>query len=418
MLKNKFQFIRIGTLLILALVASLFLVFHKQSRAENNNPLEVEFFICNTYDVHHMAPLAKELQNQGVLVTFFAKPTHTLFKSREKQHELEEHKKNVLNIVHEYGFPLQEQPNFNADVVLTTQIAHHVRNYQYMKVKIGYGATPKFNDTHQNPQHLEGFDGFLVHGQFEVDKYQHAFAKDHIKIMGLPKYDSIFINPPNKEDLKLKWNIPTDKKIIVYLPTWDEDRSIDLFEHAITQLKSNYVILTKSHNNIYKFNKYKPQQEKLDRMSTRIINSQISLAELALIADLLLTDVKSGATTEALYVTQGKTPWIGLTSLDLSEYCPDILAAGPVLNQPSQLKTIVEQILQNDPYTPQRIIVNQYYSGNPSGPGHAAQDGATAIIAFAHMQPLNQNYPYLWKKFQWSFEKRIHKIKTFFEKLT
>lgn len=379
--------------------------------------LEVEFFVWNTYDVPHMAPIIKELQSRGIRTTCFVKKPFVLFKEAALKRDLLAYYNKVVEVLESYGLKAEKKRNYNADVVLISQMSHKVRNYKHMKVKIGYGASPQIKDCHHRSDNIEGFDAFLVHGKFEIDNFSQKFPADRLKVMGAPKFDAFFQTPPDREALKRKWNLITDKKIIVYLPTWDQDRSIGVFEEAICSLKDDYMIVCKPHNNTFRYDWNKPDREKLARMSTRLINAELSLGELALVADLLLTDIKSGASTESIYLTQGKTPWIGLTSLDLSEYYPAVLAAGPVLNDPTQLKATVEQMFRDNRYESARRSLNTYCYGNPSGSSMAAKDAADAIIELAQMEPHSQKYPYFLKKLGISLEKRKHAIKSFFNRL-
>lgn len=381
--------------------------FNKKSQ----KPLSIEFFVWNTYDVPHMAPIAKELLKQGMHVTCFVKKPFTLFKNPALKKELLDYYHKVIETLEATGLKAQTKRNYNANVVLISQMSHKVRRYKHMKVKIGYGASPQIKDCHHRADNIEGFDAFLVHGQFEVDSFSQKFARDRLKIMGAPKFDAFFQNPPNKDAIKQKLGIHTDKKIILYLPTWDKDRSIPDFEEAITVLKSDYFILCKPHNNTYRYSYNIPDQEKLQRMSSLLFKSEIAFSELVFIADLLLTDIKSGATTEAIYLTQGQKPWIGLTALDFSEYYPAVLKAGPVLNDPKQLRPTIDQISQHDTYTNARISLSNYCYGSPSGPTHSAKDAVQAIIELSHMQPQTTHYPYFLKKMQLSWTKRCHSLK-------
>lgn len=120
----------------------------------------------------------------------------------------------------------------------------------------------------------------------------YAYEKEYLKT-GYPRNDILF-NKNNEKDIneiKKELNIPTDKKVILYAPTWRIRDKFD-FEFDIKEMKrrlgDEYVLITRIHPFAIKgFNR-----NNIDEF-VRDFSDYESIEKLYLISDILITDYSS-----------------------------------------------------------------------------------------------------------------------------
>ena len=122
--------------------------------------------------------------------------------------------------------------------------------------------------------------------------------KEKIKEYGYPRNDYL-VNITNEEidKLKIKYNIPTDKKVILYAPTWRDNKFNEkgyIYELKVDfnkwkdMLGDEYVVIFKPHYLIS--NKFK--DIKLDNFLFSF-DENVDINELYVMSDLLITDYSS-----------------------------------------------------------------------------------------------------------------------------
>ncbi|MBR4447709.1 CDP-glycerol glycerophosphotransferase family protein [Methanobrevibacter sp.] len=143
-------------------------------------------------------------------------------------------------------------------------------------------------------------DYLIVTSKNIIEYYSEAFqmSNDKIKPLGLPRMDYYFENhdlDKLKQDFCQKVNIPPDKKIILYAPTFrDEEKYNNVFdfldlEKFNQELGSEYVLALRLHPKIKNFYK-----EDISSNSRYVDVSDFeSEQELMLISDILITDYSS-----------------------------------------------------------------------------------------------------------------------------
>ena len=135
---------------------------------------------------------------------------------------------------------------------------------------------------------------------FTSEKYQSCFkvSSDKIKEFGYPRNDFLVnLKQDQIEQLKVKLGLPSDKKIILYAPTW-RDNSFDHkgytfnlqcdFKKWQHYLEKDYVVIFKPHYLIS--NKFDNEQFK-DFLY--LFDANIDINELYAVSDLLITDYSS-----------------------------------------------------------------------------------------------------------------------------
>lgn len=146
------------------------------------------------------------------------------------------------------------------------------------------------------------WDYLVTANQFSVDVFEHAFMYPEGQMLksGYPRND--ILSAPDKDDrarkIKEQLGIPLDKKIILYAPTWRDDDYYGVGDYKFTlkldierlkrELGDEYVLVLRTHYFI---------TEHLDTtgFGDFVYNesSYDDIAELYLIADVLITDYSS-----------------------------------------------------------------------------------------------------------------------------
>lgn len=150
-------------------------------------------------------------------------------------------------------------------------------------------------------QNSKTWDYLLSQNAYATNIFRRAFAfQKEVLEIGYPRNDILFQknNPASILDLKRKLGLPTDKKILLYAPTWRDNEHyghlsykfssrID-YDYLQEKLASRYVIIVKAHYLVGEqldFSKYEGFLYQFSAAS--------DIAELYLVSDLLITDYSS-----------------------------------------------------------------------------------------------------------------------------
>ena len=169
------------------------------------------------------------------------------------------------------------------------------------------GASKKFGGSVASPQEVEMLSkiskntDYLISSSKKIDDYySEAFQidKSKIKALGLPRIDYYFENhdlDKLKEDFLNKYNFDSNKKIILYAPTFrDEKKYNNVFDFLDLRkfnevLGNDYVLALRLHPKIKDF-----YSESIESGEKYIDCSDYpSEQELMLLSDLLITDYSS-----------------------------------------------------------------------------------------------------------------------------
>ena len=140
----------------------------------------------------------------------------------------------------------------------------------------------------------------LSPSQFVTDKYRSAFEyKGEIIQEGYPRNDNLYnASQSYIESIKNKLNIPKDKKVVLYAPTWRDDKVIDTggiefkleldLDLMQEQLGDEYVVLIKVHYFVASKLNLEPYKGFVYDVS-----DYDDIADLYLISDIMITDYSS-----------------------------------------------------------------------------------------------------------------------------
>ena len=148
---------------------------------------------------------------------------------------------------------------------------------------------------------VKTWDYLISQNAYSTGIFQKAFAFDkQVLEIGYPRNDILFHQNNSQDILLIKQRrmLPTDKKVILYAPTWRDNEhhghltykfssQID-FTYLQEKLASEYIIIVKAHylvGELKDFHKYRGFLYQFD--------ASFDIAELYLISDLLVTDYSS-----------------------------------------------------------------------------------------------------------------------------
>lgn len=178
------------------------------------------------------------------------------------------------------------------------RLAHDIevpKDTTFFRSEISFGEMTKAYDID-----VEKYDYMISPNKFTTEVFQSAFRINAERLVetGYPRND-ILINASLEmiQDLKIKYNIPDDKKVLLYAPTWRDnsyitsgytfDLSVDFYKWREV-LGDEFVILFKPHYLIS--NKF--DLAGLDDF-VYSIPTTVDISELYLISDALITDYSS-----------------------------------------------------------------------------------------------------------------------------
>jgi hypothetical protein len=384
---------------------NFFLRFNRQNI--NSKKLKFEFEILGEYDYKILSIIGKSLSMLGHSVNYYLTSEEELGTLYDKKFAEYIKSKNIPNLTFIRDYSVDACISLQAPLLNARK---YIRN-----IKVLYGIN--FISQHSFGTHkstLLYLDGVLSHGPYTTSQISKYIPKPRIvNINGIISYDECLRKDISKEEILKKFGIGFDKKIIVYMPTWDEHSSIDLFYEALLDLREKYTLITRPHDSIYvtyhgskdgyyeredpenfvtyRFNQFE-RISKLEKISTHILKMNVPLHELVAIADICLIDSKSGVLAETLLCDESK-PIVGLTPLsnyDIAKrYDKKIFEVCPILNNPNQLIKTIENLLLNDNFKIGRKKIKKLCFGKKCN--HSLENSVDGILKLANMPTNNES---------------------------
>jgi len=251
--------------------------------------MKIDFYLLDSADIINFEPIYRYLAD----AIFVADPTIEWLDFERTIDYLKE--RNLL---------FQTHPRANADCVITTQGHQVIEIPEYkhsVSMRLMYGLSEK--DQNHQFHFNKGFDAILVPGQYSekiLKKYSYPI------IIGFPKYDSFFRGEFNKNTILEQFKLDTNKKTILYLPTWRIHSSLDKYHDAIKKIidSNEYNFIFKPHTVTIREEKYRINyfRQQINSKKMLCLEKQIGLDKLFTIADIILADGIGGAYWEAILV--------------------------------------------------------------------------------------------------------------------
>ncbi|CAM4373663.1 bifunctional glycosyltransferase/CDP-glycerol:glycerophosphate glycerophosphotransferase [Weissella hellenica] len=166
---------------------------------------------------------------------------------------------------------------------------------------MGFDVLDEWKDTsyYSYLRRFNNYDYLVVPSEFVSNYAQHAFQV-HPKILktGYPRNDVFFkkYSDHEKKEMKQKYNLPVNKKIILYAPTWrNQDQKIPTNINKLFNIKNMYdslnddtIIVVKNHN----FEKLTGIDKKY-QSKIILADETASIESLYIISDAVITDYSS-----------------------------------------------------------------------------------------------------------------------------
>ncbi|TLG80918.1 bifunctional glycosyltransferase/CDP-glycerol:glycerophosphate glycerophosphotransferase [Vagococcus zengguangii] len=201
--------------------------------------------------------------------------------------------------------------------------------------------SPNLGRLNRFARRIDNWDYAVSPSPYMTQKIKQAFGFERTVIeSGFPRNDSLYdVSPDKIENIKVKLNLPRDKKMILYAPTYREKQGLEIaldIEMMAERLSDEYVLLTRFHY-------FVANKADLPSIPGFLYNvsSYPSIEELYSIADVLITDYSSVMFDYAHL----KRPMM-FYAYDLEEYTEDKrgvyldyekVAPGPIVKEMDQL---------------------------------------------------------------------------------
>lgn len=168
--------------------------------------------------------------------------------------------------------------------------------------------------------------------------------KEHIINVGYPKHYGYKYSIENKDKVLKELNINTEKQILVYLPTWDHDPSVEAYYDEIMKLKEQYFVVTKPHHCTFRLESQAERLKKIYELSDVVLDGNYDFEKAVIIADVLLCDATSGASTESRVLNPEARLVLLSTRTDIKEYFYSEIEdfADAVVNNPNDLLGVMD----------------------------------------------------------------------------
>jgi CDP-Glycerol:Poly(glycerophosphate) glycerophosphotransferase len=354
---------------------------------EENPGMQVEFYLIDPVEVLHFAPVVRALVGMGVDAYFVLRRGDTSTVQLGLYSTDADVAETLIKRLQLHFAPF---PNPNADIALTIHNGRILRDYRKLRARMMYGVglvSPEYYSSGMSV----GFDLYLVHGEFSRQpsmQFLHhtvpsaPLPPGQVRTIGYPRFDAWFNNPPNAQLIRAKYEMNPHKPAILYLPTWQYRSSVDTFADAIFTLSERFEIFVKPHHCTYRL-----EPERIRNLSSgpvRMLESTTPPEEAFAVADIVISDVSSGALTEAILLNKKV---VCLARRDEVEHLllPEIKQHIAICGAPEKLSQSISEALTLGTRSQQIQKLRRYMFDTTEGDD--AVRAARAIIEFTDQRP-------------------------------
>lgn len=302
------------------------------------NYITVEFYLVDSFEIFHFIPYYESFRKNGIYAVFVAEPKECNVAG--EWFDFESAKKILIDNCLEYTTGV----NKNASIAFTTQDAVNLKKYSNATKKVnlsyGYGLIRKSYAFSERV--LNGFDYKIVNGAFQKNQLQKINTNTILMEGGLSKYATH--EAVNKNEVIHTLGINTDKDILVYFPTYDEECCADIFYKCIRDIKDKYYVVVKMHHVLDRRKECEHIKKQLLNVADLVLEGNYSFENASVIADIIVADAKSGAGMEALYLNPFAQAILLIRHEDVEKnYFEDIRKLGPLVASGKDLKDALSQ---------------------------------------------------------------------------
>ena len=337
--------------------------------------MKIEFYHIDAFEVPNYEPIYRQLIQLGVDARMVGVPgeRNTAASGWFDYERFQQYCK-------ERQIPFTTAADSSADLAVTTQNADILRDYTCPRVRLMYGPILFPEAWGLQAHSVQPFDAVLTHGRAYTESFSKWLRPDQLLVAGYPRYDDYFSGLYSKKAIRANWCVTEDKPVIVFLPTWDNNTGFDLFFPELVRLASLYHIIIRPHHCTMRL---EPERVAMMRDSgLLILDHAFDLAEVYAAADLIISDVRSGALFEACLCD---VPAVGMV-LDSSEMHGWLARAGvgdmlSLCADPTQLQSAIQTALTSHDQATQRQLWADAHVAYRDGT--AGLRAAEALIQFA-----------------------------------
>lgn len=323
----------------------------------SDEKIRVEFYLMDAFEIFHFKPIYEALKKDNRFEPIFVCEPQKI-NACGKWFDYETAKTTLKNLNLSY----KENANPDVELAVSTQNIHTLYKYNKIRLNIQYGTGFNKSNFCNSKLSVEGYDYRFVYSDYTKNNLKKYINKNRMFNIGLPKQDKYFDNLPAKKEYN------TDKPVLMYFPTWDEDSSVSMFYEELKKLKDKFFIITKAHHCTFRLKDKEEDLKKLYKISDIVLEGNSDFAQACIQSNIAIIDAKSGASTEVPYINPDmKILYLSPRKFLHNYFYKDIFKFGYIINNPEKLKKYVDKIYNFDKYTEIRKNKISYYMNNFDG---------------------------------------------------
>ena len=323
-----------------------------------DNKRTIDFYLVDAFEISHFMPFYKRLGQEGYDVKFVAEPC----KRNTAKNWFDYN--TAIKILDNEGVDYIKRARKKANITFTTQDAYLLSKYHKntKKINLSYGFSFKKDYFPNSKRTIVGFDYRFVHGEFQKNILSNYFDINRILEVGYPRYHNTLNIKIDRIKLLSELGITTNKPIVIYFPTWDEDSTIQLFGDTIKRLKEKYYVITKPHH-CTTMDKNPNDYLKIKEISDYVLDNLYDLKKASMIADVCIADAKSGISLEIAYINDNIPILLLINSENKkNDYYKEMWEYFNVIDNPKDLSQTIDSVILNDTYRDKRnCIIEKCY---------------------------------------------------------
>lgn len=250
----------------------------------------VVFYVAYPYYFPHFLPISRELERRGYRVFYVlsSKQNSSLMEKIAKDNSLQ------------YIFGEENLLLEDADFIFFAKSYDKLKELKGKTIFLEHGVGTKSTGFYHL---IEDFDIYLVEGDYKYQRLLDLYPQHEAKLqmVGFSKFDDIInMNKDEKISLYKKYNLDSEKKTILYAPTF--------FPSSIEKMSDNfpldfkeYNIIIKAHYMTYERKRYKNQRKKLSHWNSFENCTVVDVHEYNLVPFFAISDVMISDESSAMF---------------------------------------------------------------------------------------------------------------------
>lgn len=338
-------------------------------RCENS---QVEFYFVDYFELSHYLPLYTGLKARGINAVMVCEPRIINKKKLFNYHD-------TIGLLEDKNIPYYTLSNPDAHVAVTTQFADNLCQYKNRKCHIAYGTSLMRGKAFiLDKRNSEKFDLVLTNGDFYKEMIEEYVPGHNVVSVSYPRYADFFESPPDKGKIFSELGINTDKKILLYLPTYDDGSSIQEYADALASLRSRYFIISKPHHCTFYRDDKKKDLQRLYEISDIVVHALYLLSNIAIIGELAICDAKSGVMNEVSFLNSEIKKIAVFSNTDVNDFYIDPRQFVYCAFSPQEMLQGVNDMEAGDTFIEERKKYTDYFYSVDVASG--LEKGINAII--------------------------------------